>query len=670
MGILAAAFVAGAMCLPGAVVSGTVVDESGAPVAGAQVFLETGVEAPLVAVRTAPDGAFRFPDVPQGKAGVFAIADGLAFGGKSPTVTGADAVSGLRIALAPPDTLSGVIENNRGRPVDGARVTGVLLVGEKVGIPFTKLESYGFAPPVSDAKGRFTVERLPKGGLVALKVTHPDYAQEEISDARVGGATVSVEMTPGVLVRGKVVARSGRTPVANATLLIRSAHPPHATLTTRTGLDGSFAAHLKPGVYGCQAVATELRTPGWERLTVTGESPTQDATVSVAAIARVFGEVNDAKTGSPIANARVMLGSMGRTISSVRTDAGGRYEILAAAGDNTIALEGAPGYLPAVDQSVSMRLGEGDATEMPVFWLMPIPEISVRVVDSAGRALPGAAISLLSPRAFGWRFAGPDGTVTLRLGSVRMDGTVVGLAEHPAAAEGALFRIQAAETQNVTVQLTPWASVTGRVISSRKGLEGAVTGAVLAGTDDEPVVVWRTIARKDGSFAWPASPAGAAIKCVAYGLGEAAAESAAFTPEPGSPRQAPEIEVADGTRGVSLFGKRMDFGPVEHVSGPAFDPDAGRPAVVCYCTAEQAGEVAGALAIAAETGMLGDTAPVVVVNGPAAVDARGVHVLRGTAPGHATVYVTDADGRVVFETLDLPPAHVFRTVLQSSGQGT
>ena len=141
-------------------VSGTVLDERRNPVYDARVFIEPGLGGVLVETRTSADGAFAFQDVRPGGTGVFAIAEGYAFGGRHVEVALADTVS-VVIRLGAPGMISGRITSFDGSAVEGARVTRVGLLGaSKVGIPLAKLAALGFREPVSDAEGCFTVPDL------------------------------------------------------------------------------------------------------------------------------------------------------------------------------------------------------------------------------------------------------------------------------------------------------------------------------------------------------------------------------------------------------------------------------------------------------------------------------------------------------------------------------
>ncbi len=273
----------GSLLSVSATLSGQVVGPSGQPVAMAQVFAEPSISALLATVQASADGAFRFEDVTPGTVGVFALAEGFSFGGTTVKLAAGDSVSNLDIHLYEPDHVSGRVINQKKDPVAEAQITRIALLGEsKVGIPLSKLAAFNIKVPVSDNDGRFAIERLPKGQNVALKIGHPRYAQEAVDNVAVGNKDVQVMLYNGVLIRGTVLSQSRGLSLASASVIIQNAAPPYDSVVTNTDAAGNFAVQLKPGVYVYQASGGGYQTPGWERLTVTGELP--DMKISLRAL--------------------------------------------------------------------------------------------------------------------------------------------------------------------------------------------------------------------------------------------------------------------------------------------------------------------------------------------------------------------------------------------------
>ena len=657
----AAALALGAAFAGASSLSGHVVDDAGSPVARARVFVEAGLGAALLETVASADGAWCFEGLASGQTGLFAVADGSAFGGQTVTVRGD--VSGQTIRLEKSAVLHGKIVDARGRPVQGARVTRVALLGAtKVGIPLAKLRVFGFEEPVSDEEGRFVAPRLPEQGTVALKVGHPGYAQEAVSGVAVGD-TVEVTLHQGVFVEGDVLSREGHRRVVDVTVMVRNAQPPHDTVVTKTDVTGAFAMRLKPGVYSCQAVTPQVRSPGWQGLTVTGEGPVPRVRLHVAGVGRIWGKVCDAVTGEPIAGAKVRLDTEGHMAAVARTAPSGEFVLSAMAGDNVVRLDSAPGYQPPEQPALRVQVVEGGERALPTFWLAPIPTHLVRVIDPHERPAPGVGVMVLWPQQFGWRGTDPEGRVRLEFASLPPNGSIVGLAEHSTQPLGALFALERDEPEEALVKLFALGSVRGRVVDPK---DMPVEGAVVAGPlGKHGLPIWRTTTGTDGAFTWPAVVPDVEHHCV-VSMGRAEPRPAvAFSVEPAGQEDLGAL-VFEGTGGgASWRGKTLLWHRNRLLAGrlPGRRERKGRPAVVAYCQPDEAAMVIEGLVAAHK--FVGDERLLlaVVVNGGTATEGAPIPVLSGHAPATATTYVLGGDGKVVFETFGLPPLITLRRLL-------
>ncbi|NLE39479.1 MAG: carboxypeptidase regulatory-like domain-containing protein, partial [Pirellulaceae bacterium] len=589
------------------------------------VFMERGLAGSLFEAKTSPsDGSFCFDDVPPGIVGVFAIAEGLAFGGCSVNVGFGEPVTGLSIALNPPGVIQGKVADFQGEPVAGARIAPVLMLpGAKVGIPLNKLAAFGFQECITGADGAFALGRLPQGASVLLKVSHPLYAQEGLSDVRVGEQAVRVTLQNGVLVRGAVVSRDGGVPIVNALIVIRNTQPPMDSVVAQTDSQGQFAVHLKPGIYLYQAGGNELRSPGWAKLIVTGQTLEQQTTLRVAGTGTLFGKVADAKSGKGIPGVEVKLTAFGNPAELVRTGPDGAFELQAVEGENIVAIASAPGFLNPERGVVRATLENGQRKELPTFWLAPIPSYSLHVLDENQNPLPGAIVTVLRPAQVGWRLTDAQGHVPLQLGVVPEDGRIVGLAEHRTKPFAALFALKPSDASGAKVQLLPLSTVRGTVASAKgKPLEGAVVGAVFADdASDPPLPFWRTLSRPDGQFEWNGVVPYAPLRCVAQTGASASGFSARYTLEPSGSMDLGSLIVPEGGKQPTVYGKTLRWYEQPLAAGemPTKEQRESSPAVVVYCAAHEAQVLLESLA-GAHT-ILGADSPlfVLVVSGVAAV---------------------------------------------------
>ncbi|MCC6699702.1 MAG: carboxypeptidase regulatory-like domain-containing protein [Candidatus Hydrogenedentes bacterium] len=667
MNLCAIAVLIASLAPGAAVVSGTVTGSGGQPIAGARVFLEPGLGGTLSETESGADGSFAFDAASYGLVGVFAIADGYAFGGLSKTIAVHDDATGLRIVLQPEGAVSGKVTDMKGEPIAGARVTRVLLMGESpVGIPFAKLSALGFEEPVSDSEGRFTAGRLPHGGKIALKVGHTAHAQAGIQDVAVGSKDVRVQLSPGVLVQGTVLSRDGERAVANAAIILRSATPPHDTAVTKTDLSGSFSIRLNPGYYLYQAASVELRSPGWEKLTITGREPSQRVTLRVAGTAKLIGDVRDAETKAPIPGARLSLVAFGSPVAAVTTGSTGGYEFIGAEGENIVRVEAAPGYAQPERPYLTLQVEQGGEVALPTFWLVKLPAFRLQVIDETEAAVEGALVRIIRPGQYACHVTGPDGTVVFDVASLPQSGRVVGMAEHPTRNLGALFSMGTDRAADARVQVLPLAKVSGTIVSSSgKSLPGATVGALFQeDADDEPLPLWRTVAGKDGLFAWSAAVPYLPMVCIASAGGESYGRSMNFNLEPDASADLGKIVVpvdaksSRKTAGKSLLGEKLNWRSGQSKASET----VARPSIILYAPASESAMALQMLATAGKAPQAARFQCVLVCDGPVSVTDESILVLQGTAPGTASTYVLDAKGTVVLETWGFPPLSALATI--------
>lgn len=662
MGLACIALVAGVF-LGVTDLSGTVVDAAGQPVPGARVFVEAGLAAPLQEATAGADGGFHFEELGIGDTGVFAYAPGHAFGGTHLDIAVEETLAPMTIRLGEADAVDVRVVGGKDTAIQGAHVTRVGLLGaDKVGIPLSKLKEFGIEVPISGADGRVSIPNLPRGGNVALKITHPQFAVEGVPSVAVGEQNVKVQLYVGVLLEGDVVARGDGAPIANVPVIIRNAQPPHDTTLTNSDARGKFSVRLKPGVYLYQSAAAQLVSSGWTKLVLEGENPMARARVAVGGIGTIRGEVRDAKTSQPIPGARISLTTNGNRAAVERTGPTGVFLFSAGVGENVVRLEVAQGYLPPTGgSSVKLSVKEGETTELPGMWLAPLPRYKLQVVDDAMAGVPGALVHLLQPEQFGIKTSAADGWLDLNIGSLPEGGAIIGVVESPDGARGALFRLEEKDAGGAKVQLFPLASVSGTITNTRgKPLAGVVVGGAFPGAekDAEPVLLWKTISGPDGAFRWPGVMAGVPQIVVArLGSGKVA-QSAPFNLAPEENKTLGALEVEGSSREESLLGKTVTLSDLDHTCGPAMTP--GTRTVVLYTTADAVAMstegLAEMLRVAGREGVRGC---VVSATRPACSNPS-VPILMGKTDSAARTLVLDASGVVTLETFGLPPLFALR----------
>ncbi len=649
-------------------VEGTVRDTGGNPIAGAKVFAESGLDGPLTVTQTDAAGVFTLTELLPGTTGVFAYAPGRAIDGRSATLA-LDAAVHIDIVLSEPGTLAGTVYNNDNKLVANARITRAVILGEsKVGIPFAKLAAHGIQEPSTNARGEFSIALLPQNAEVAIKVAHPQYAQEDPL-LRVGSRDARIVLSPGVLVSGNVVARGRDTAVPNALLLFRNAEPPHGTVVTRSQADGSFVVRLTPGPWLYEASGTNFRSPNWQRVLISPEYPNQRVALQVAGTASLQGTVKDAKSGLPVEGARLVLESAGIPAAVARTGPSGTYELQGTEGETVVRLVSAPGFLLPPETGMRIVIEAGHTADVPIFWVAPLPKYSLEVIDAADAPVAGAIVRVFRPEQFGWYVTNADGLVELSFLTLPSDGTVVGMVEHPTRPEGALFAITRDRSADAIVQVTPLTSLTGRISNEKNdGVAGVLVEArtILEGFA-EPVTLWRTYSAKDGAVRWPAVVPGTPLVCFVSALSTegaptASGESASLVPTKDAAADIGVLTIPSAENGRSALGRKYAWQKHAPLCGTLPADADKRPAVVVHVPAAQAEMMADALAQAQRVLPPSNVVFVVVVSSEVTCATATIPVLRGDPPAGPYTYVVNAAGEVVLECVGLPPVSAIAAV--------
>ncbi|GMW03494.1 MAG: hypothetical protein AMXMBFR84_46280 [Candidatus Hydrogenedentota bacterium] len=635
-------------------VSGHIADSANQPIAGARVFIQQGIAGDLLEQTSAMDGTFRFSNLQPGVTGVFAYADGYAFGGKTVKLALDEDISGVSILLHAPVTVEGVVSNFKSDPLSDAYVTGILILGaDQVGIPLDKLQSFGFELPKSGPEGKLIVRNVPQGGRVGLKVRHKAQAQAAVMDIQAGTRDVRISMNPGVAVEGKVLARESGLAVADATIIVRNTRPPNDTVTVLTNNRGSFNLRLEPGIYQAQVSGVELRSPGWEKVTVTGEEPNQAITLRVAGTSTIRGTVNDAITGKPIAGAKLRLSAFSTPAASMTTGDSGTYEFLAVEGENLVTIEPPAGYAKPEMNAMRVQVTQGKPQELLAFWLKPVAPMQVQILDEQQNPLAGAMVRLVNPSQYRWYQSDQQGMVTFEVAQFPADGGVVGLVEVIDRPLGALFQILPGATELARVQVLPLSTVIGTVMSDRDNpVNSALVACVFeAVTGQDPLVLWQSACREDGSFTLEGIVPYVPLICVASLDDAVKGQSIPFNLKSGELKEVGRVVLPQAQAKASLLGRTLPFQSALPV---------GEPALVMYCQATEAPMLCDALSHLKMTLGAGLPNVGVVVDGSVTIAQPGVATMQGISPGPGKTYLLGADGRVLWEGSGMPPFFIIQ----------
>ena len=521
----------------GAVLSGSVRDAEGSPVAGAELTLDESVEVgssrrssasrsfggynDLPSARSRADGGYDLKGVPEGDWALTVRAVGKAVETVDPiTVVRGTRPDPVDVVLVPGATISGSIVRKTGGGVEGylvfARPSGRPPVGGR-----------GTGMPRSGPDGTFLLEGLKEGERYDLQlwgssVPGPGPTKRGIS-APSAGVDFVVEGTgrvEGVAVDAKTGAplrefevswqpdSSGYRTVMRGTRRLAGLRGGAGEVIAVEDAEGRFA--LEDVVAGkCAVVVTAKGYPPAMAggIVVEEATTTEGVEVRLAPGSTLKGRVTDAKSGKPVPEATVSVfpeAGLSGSQAELITDLEGRFESeVLATGKVRVRVEHED--YEAASTSAELKEG-GGAVEVP---LSRGSSLAGVVLSESRQPVQGAEVSLRGANAQGRGYGG-DGALADSSGRFRFDHLAPGRytlrASGAGRASNAVEAVVVADAskEDVVLVLSGGAAVRGTV----KGLTEPLRGRVSVEASG-PDGYWETRrAGADGRFELSGVPAG------------------------------------------------------------------------------------------------------------------------------------------------------------------
>lgn len=303
--------------------------------------------------------------------------------GTVPPVARTPALAGALAAADRELDLQGVVVDQDGRRIAGARLrvcrdptSGYAIPDLEYGAIRTEV-----AQAVSDAAGEFAI-RLRPGVAVELHARAPDFAPTLLTN-RYAGERVTVKLTKGARIEGRVLQASGSAVVAASVRVVCFDGVSATDLcAVTTDTDGTFeAGPLAAGTVRLEVEPRDAPPPPWQTLRLEPGATTR-VTCTVGDGVTLRGHVVDAATGTPIAGAEVGLGWTFRR--RTETDAQGQYQMRGFAREGYDICVRAEGFGRARKM---LGAAEGGAVVVD-FALRPGRRVVGRVVDPEGAPCP------------------------------------------------------------------------------------------------------------------------------------------------------------------------------------------------------------------------------------------------------------------------------------------
>ncbi len=585
--------------VPAADFAGQVVDNSGAPVAGATVWLttedwvETYEPSALAEAQTDGQGCFEFANAPAAAAdpGWYNICAHRQGSALAWTDRLGQSHPSLLLVLEREFPIRGHVADSEGNPVAGIRPAVTFLVRYPGFDPFQiGDDSAALAPPAAlsdllvaptDEQGEFELRHLPPGIDLHISIDDPRYAR---ADGRfewgelASGDPIAMTLEPPGTIRGRVYRAEDGTPVAGVSV---TTSPSGATTTDDQGR--YELTKLPPAVY--QVYLNELPvefTAKAVEVTVESGATVEGVDLQVIPGVELTGMVTEQGTGQPLGRAGVCANTAqqpkaGISFPVMHTGADGRYSLRAPEG---------PAQLRPFDMPEGWRSAEsfgGGMRRLTVSANQPPAEVNFEVVRT--RSLQGTVL-------------GPDGQPAAGAQVVMVsDGEASFPRERVADAEGRFTIpnakpdarywlrahlgdsmtledrvVEAGDRREIVLRLSPNArpKVTGRAMGTDGKPVAFALVRVSCGVQGTAGPVWRTLmchglADETGCFAlrnlWPEMPYGLRVRAGGY-----SEESTEVEPlDPGEIRDIGDISLAVADLVVAGFVVDDEDEPVPNV---------------------------------------------------------------------------------------------------------
>ena len=401
---------------------GTILDRDQNPIQDARISLhcwkEDGMSPEIQMAETDADGYFEFPERPD-DAPYYVVIRKVPYAAiwqKCVSTEGAAKVI-LRSAV---DTWIQV-RNAAGAPLKGARITNLSIRTQEntlTSVSRGMEHLLGWKFTASDDAGRLNLPPLPENAFIDVRIDHPLWAQEKLSNLRVSdGRLESVSLPEGVLTTFEFVA-DARTPMTVEgliceTMLFSESSQSAETLNripmTITGSQIKFCAHpVTYEIARLRATAIAI-TPEFARLTLAQEAEKTvrflvRKTVNVSGRVvrrdgtphkgvRVLGQIENLSPDGPVPGPNEWI-----YFGNTETDVDGKYTISLPPGHNIVSTD-ADGFVMDRDET-KLEVQMDGPNEIPDFISDVLEPVHGQVVDESDQPVSGAVVRL--PHLVSW----------------------------------------------------------------------------------------------------------------------------------------------------------------------------------------------------------------------------------------------------------------------------
>lgn len=432
-------------------IQGRVLDPTGDPVAGADVWLSR--ERIVTVTKTDDKGEFGFSNVPPGKISITARTPELALSGLTGHIFD-DLTADLH--LKPAETVRIRVIDHAGNPVEGARVKR-LVIDEAFEIFPGDLVQHGFPSIRSDKDGALSLLGIPEGSYVAVTLEHRKFCDLFLPYLVPHLNQHPAQMYPGQVFRGHITSADG-TGVANArTLLFREDDEQRLLMyDVLADAEGYFRSIVLPGTYSVEVHHPDYPTPSPEEVEITDslDETIFDTTLSPPHTIEgtVIGPDDKLMPGVAVT---YLVGDFAQ--DQAFTDGDGKYRLVAASGEGRVHVIPPSGYMTAEPLDIMVKIKKIPRTQIPPIALKRLPSLKGRIVNAEDAPQEEVFVKTLNLEPPRFVLTNAQGQFEISLDTMPEEKKVKLRAEHPLRFRRRDFEINARNPKdNIKITLRPF----------------------------------------------------------------------------------------------------------------------------------------------------------------------------------------------------------------------
>ncbi len=367
-----------------ATLDGTVVNHNGDPVAGATVWVAQ--QRQVRSMTTNASGAFSFDNIDVAMTELVAYKEGFALGGATALVVG-DATAELR--LEPGDLITLKIIDSKSQPVAGATVRS-MRVADRFLVSVEDLVPHGLPAIRSGDDGILVVPHLPQGGFVKLVLSHPHYADSDVSYLPVDGEQRNVLLQEGKRLAGRVTYEGKGVAGARVSIFKSGLNGQKEFAEVLTDKEGFYFARVHPDRYGVAVQHMDYASPAPAGVEVPPRAEPEPVNIALESPRYITGKVRypDKK---PCGGTRVIYRKNNVVFQDTFTNNDGAFTLRVPSGPGGITIVPPRGFQNPHFGDIPVDLGDVTRMELNPIRLEALPVIEGVIRDQDGNA-PGQVL--------------------------------------------------------------------------------------------------------------------------------------------------------------------------------------------------------------------------------------------------------------------------------------